>query len=62
MHRHSLHFQIVAPLQNLFSLFTSKSPEIKVNQTLFYKVNLTLFESHAFDCNIQLQQTGKDTF
>lgn len=47
--------------QDLFILSTFRSPQIKTNQTLFYKVNLAMFGLHTLDCcHFETKQTSED--
>lgn len=46
----------------LLILFSSKSQEMNVYQTLFKKVNLESFGYRAFDCNIEPKLTRQDSF
>ena len=55
-------FLIPAPPYDLFTLFASKSSEIKINQILFCKVNLGIFRSLAFNCHIETKLASQDAF
>ena len=55
-------FLISTPSYNLFILSTSINPDMKINQMLFYKVNLGIFGPRAFDCRAETKLTSEDAF
>ena len=61
-HRYSDIFQISSPFQDLLIYLASKNTEIKVNQTLLYKVNLKMFGLWVCNYNNVPQIPSKDAF
>ena len=55
-------FLISTPSYNLFIISTSINPDMKINQILFYKVNLGIFGPRAFDCRAETKLTSEDAF
>ena len=58
---HKISF-ISSPSQALFILSPSRSPDIKLKQTLFFIITLGMFEHCALDCHAEPQLTSKDAF
>ena len=52
----------VTKLWSIDALSTSDSPEIKVNQTHFYELNLAMFGHRPFGTDAEAQLTSENTF